>query len=57
MKIQCIMCFEQAAYVSHNSELCLCEECYRSFEDEFDATVGRETGESFNEYYEFEYVG
>lgn len=53
---QCIMCFNKATHISSNSELALCDECYTSFEDEYECSMEDELGCSFDEYYEFEDV-
>ena len=34
----CMMCFEPAVYESQNSNLCLCEDCYCSMEDDYSAS-------------------
>ena len=47
-------CFNPAAYVSHNSTLALCEECYLSFSDDYEASMEEEYGMSFDEYYDIE---
>jgi hypothetical protein len=49
-------CFNQAAYESKNSSLCLCEECYLSFSDDFETSMEEECGMSFDEYYEMEEI-
>lgn len=50
----CMCCFNPAAYVSHNSTLALCEECYLSFSDDYEASMEEEYGMSFDEYYDIE---
>ena len=52
----CSLCFADAAYVSQNSNLKLCEDCYCSMEDEYECSMEDELGRSFDEYYEFEEV-
>lgn len=53
----CHICYNNAAYISHNSDLALCEECYYSMEDSFEAlNIGEESGMSFDEYYDFEEI-
>ena len=52
----CITCFSQAAYESKNCDLLLCEECYLSFSDDFEASMEEEYGMSFDEYYEIEEI-
>jgi hypothetical protein len=47
-------CFNQAAYVSNNSNLALCEDCYISMSDDFEASMEDELGVSFDEYYDIE---
>lgn len=53
---RCMCCFNPAAYVSTNSNLALCEECYLSFSDDYEASMANETGMSFDEYYQIEEV-
>lgn len=48
----CTCCFNQASYESKNSNLRLCEECYLSFSDDFEASMEEECGMSFDEYYD-----
>lgn len=47
-------CFNPAVYVSHNSALALCEECYLSFSDDYEASMEDEIGMPFDEYYDIE---
>ena len=49
-------CFNPAAYVSHNSNLALCEECYLSMSDDFEASYESSIGMPFDEYYDIEEV-
>jgi hypothetical protein len=52
----CMCCFNPAVYESKNSNLRLCEECYISFSDDFEASMEDEIGMSFDEYYEIEEI-
>lgn len=54
---RCMCCFEPAAYIPHNSQMALCEECHMSMEDDFEASMEDEVGLPFDEYYDFEWVG
>lgn len=49
----CNLCWNPAAYISKNSNLRLCEDCFCSMEDDYNASLEDETGVSFNEYYDF----
>ena len=53
VKHLCNMCFNEAVYESQNSNLALCEDCYTSMEDDFEASFADEVGCSFDEYYDF----
>ena len=55
-RCKCDLCFSDAAYVSGNSGLHLCEECYMSMEDDFEASFEDEVGMSFDEYYDMREV-
>lgn len=50
----CMFCFYPAAYVSRNSSLALCEDCYISASDDFESTMEDEVGLPFDEYYDIE---
>lgn len=50
----CMCCFNPAVYVSNNSNLALCEDCYISMSDDFEASMEDELGVSFDEYYDIE---
>jgi len=52
----CMCCFNPAVYESQNSNFCLCEECYMSFSDDYEASMEEEYGMSFDEYYEIEEI-
>ena len=52
----CMFCFYPAAYVSRNSSLALCEDCYISASDYFESSMSNEVGLSFDEYYEIEEI-
>ena len=52
----CDLCFNPAVYVSGNSPLHLCEDCYTSMEDDYESMFAEETGMSFDEYYDFQDV-
>lgn len=52
----CMCCFNPAAYISHNSSLALCEECYMSMSDDFEASMEDEVGMPFDEYYDIEEI-
>ena len=52
----CMFCFYPAAYVSRNSSLALCEDCYISASDDFESSMADEVGLSFDEYYEIEEI-
>lgn len=53
----CSLCFYPAAYVSKNSPLKLCEDCYYSVESEYEQSeAALESGMSFEDYYDFEEV-
>lgn len=53
---RCNVCFNEAVYVSNNSNLALCDDCYYSMSDDFESLMEDELGCSFEEYYEFEYI-
>lgn len=56
-KHMCHVCYNDAAYISRNSDLALCEECYYSMEDSFDCLgIEEESGMCFDEYYDFEEI-
>ena len=55
-RCKCDMCFSDAAYVSHNSSLHLCEECYIQMSDDFEASYEDEVGMPFDEYYDIEEI-
>ena len=50
----CMFCFNPAAYVSRNSSLALCEDCYISVSDDFESSMEDEVGLPFDEYYDIE---
>ena len=50
----CICCFNPAVYISRNSSLALCEECYLSFSDDYESSMEDEIGMPFDEYYDIE---
>ncbi len=52
----CMCCFSPAAYESKNTNMRLCEECYTSFSDDYEASYEDEYGMSFDEYYEIEEI-
>ena len=52
----CMLCFNPAAYVSRNSSLALCEDCYISASDYFESSMADEVGLSFDEYYDIEEI-
>lgn len=52
----CMCCFDPAAYESKNSNLRLCEDCYITFSDDFEASMEEECGMTFDEYYEMEEI-
>lgn len=49
-----MFCFNPAAYVSRNSSLALCEDCYISASDDFESDMEDEVGLPFDEYYDIE---
>ena len=53
----CMCCFNPADYVSNNSSLALCEECYLIMSDDFESSMEYEVGMPFDEYYDIEEVG
>lgn len=55
-KKMCMCCFNQAVYESMNSNMYLCEECYMSMSDDYEASYEDEYGMSFDEYYEIEEI-
>lgn len=55
-KRMCMCCFNPAVYVSNNSSLALCEDCYTSMSDDYEASFEDEYGVSFDEYYDIEEV-
>ena len=50
----CTYCFYPAAYVSRNSSLAWCEDCYISASDDFEDSMEDEVGLPFDEYYDIE---
>lgn len=52
----CTCCFYPAAYVSRNSSLAWCEDCYISASDTFESSMEDEVGLPFDEYYEIEEI-
>ena len=52
----CMCCFNPAVYESQNSNLTLCEECYMSMSDDYEASYEDDYGMSFDEYYEIEEI-
>lgn len=49
----CSLCFNKAVYISQNTHLNLCEECFMSMEDEYECSMEDEIGMPFDEYYDF----
>ena len=56
MKKRCMCCFNEARYISNNSSLALCPECYTSMADDFEASMEDEIGMPFDEYYDIEEI-
>jgi len=54
--MKCDFCSADAAYVSGDGQLHLCEDCYRSMEDDFECSFEDEVGMPFDEYYEMEEI-
>lgn len=52
----CLCCFNEVTHVSHNSPLKLCDDCYLTMKDDYEASFEDEIGMSFEEYYDFEEV-
>lgn len=52
---KCMCCNNPAPYVSRNSNLRLCEDCYTNMYDDFNASFEDEYGMNFDEYYEMDY--
>lgn len=52
--MKCMTCFYEAKYISRNSSLCLCEDCYNSMSDDYEASFEDEYGMDFDEYYDIE---
>lgn len=52
----CMYCFYPASYVSRNSSLTLCEDCYISASDDFESSMEDAVGLPFDEYYEIEEI-
>lgn len=52
----CMFCFYPAAYISKNSSLALCEDCYILASDEFESSIEDSVGLPFDEYYDIEEV-
>ena len=52
----CTYCFYPAAYVSRNSSLAWCEDCYISASDNFESSMEDAVGLPFDEYYDIEEV-
>lgn len=50
----CTYCFYPAVYVSRNSSLAWCEDCYISASDDFESSIEDEVGLPFDEYYDIE---
>lgn len=50
----CMCCFNPVKYVSHNSTLRLCDDCYTNMYDDFSASFEDEYGMDFDEYYDIE---
>lgn len=49
-------CSNDAKYISNNSSLALCPECYTSMADDFESSFEDEVGMPFDEYYDFEEI-
>lgn len=55
MKIRkCIICGCHARYVSRNSLLAFCEDCYAEAEDSYEDVKDADNNMDFSEYYDFE---
>lgn len=52
----CTYCFHPAAYVSRNSSLAWCEDCYISASDDFELSMEDEVGLPFDEYYDIDEI-
>ena len=52
----CMCCFNSAKYISHNSSLALCEDCYTDMSDTYADSFEEEYGVPFDEYYDIEEI-
>lgn len=54
---RCMCCFNPAVYQSGNHRgMRLCEECYMSFADDYEASFEDEFGMSFDDYYDIQEI-
>ena len=50
---KCDFCNNKAVYISCNSPIRLCEDCYTNMSDDFEFGMEDEVGVPFDEYYDF----